>query len=206
MAKLKAPLMSLGASGKLGDALVYFGWKGLDVVREYVVPANPKTTGQVTQRGYLTDAVAAIHTEQALAALALNAADVIAYALWASVVQTATTWFNQVVRHWIDISIAGKTPAIFREGVSTPGVDKIHVTIYCNEINGVDITAATFFYGTTKTALIHSVAAGLTPVALLADADLPGLTTGVKYFWQCRVDVGENCEGVKSGIYYAVAG
>jgi len=49
MAKLKAPLMSLGASGALGKALVFFGWKGLDVVREYVIPANPKTTAQNTQ-------------------------------------------------------------------------------------------------------------------------------------------------------------
>ena len=206
MAKLKAPLMSLGASGQLGKALVFFPWKGLNCVREYVVPSNPKTTGQTTQRGYLTDAVAAIHTEQALAALPFNAADVRAVALWASVVQAATTWFNQLVRHWIDITILGKTPAIFREGVSAPGASKINVTIYCNEINGVDITNATFFYGTSRTALIHSEAAGLTPVALLADAALTGLTTGVKYFWQCRVDAGENCAGVRSGIYYAVAG
>jgi len=205
VAKLKGPLFSLGASQQIGKTLVYFSWKGLNVVREYVIPANPKTTAQTTQRGYLTDAVAAIHAEQALAALPLNALDVRAYALWASVVQAATTWFNQLVRHFIDITILGKTPAIFREGVSTPGTDKIHVTIYCNEINGVDITAATFYYGTSRTALIHSVAAGLTPVALLADADLSPLVTGVKYFWQCRVDTGENCEGVKSGIYYAVA-
>lgn len=205
MAKLKAPLFSLGARGALGKALVYFPWKGIDCVREYVIPTNPRTAGQVTQRGYLTDAVAAVHAEQALAALPLNAADIRAFALWAGVVQAATTWFNQLVRHWIDITIDGKTPAIFREGVSTPGVDKIHVTIYCNEINGVDITAATFFYGTSRTALIHSVAAGLTPVALLADADLSPLVTGTKYFWQCRVDAGENCEGVRSGIYYAVA-
>ncbi|MBA7677642.1 hypothetical protein ES703_85902 [subsurface metagenome] len=205
MAKLKAPLFSLGAAGQLGKALVYFGWKGLDVVREYVIPANPNTTAQQTQRGYLRDAVAAIHAEQALAALPLNADDVTAYSLWASVVQAATTWFNQMCRHWIDITIDGKTPAIFREGVSTPGANKIHVTIYCNEINGVDITAATFFYGTSRTALIHSVAAGLTPVALLADADLSPLVTGTKYFWQLRVDTGENCEGARSGIYYAKA-
>ena len=120
-------------------------------------------------------------------------------------VKAATTWFNQLIKHWIDITIDGNTPAIFREGVSTPGASKIHVTIYCNEINGVDITNATFYYGTSRTALIHPVTAGLTPVALLADADLSPLVKGVKYFWQCRVDTGENCEGVRSGIYYAVS-
>src|SRR3989304_5419175 len=45
MAKLKAPLLSFGASGKLADTLVYFPWKGLAVVRSYVIPANPNTAG-----------------------------------------------------------------------------------------------------------------------------------------------------------------
>ncbi|GAI75819.1 unnamed protein product, partial [marine sediment metagenome] len=46
MAKLKGPLFSLGASGALGEAVVYFPWKGLNVVREYVIPSNPKTDPQ----------------------------------------------------------------------------------------------------------------------------------------------------------------
>ncbi|KKM06256.1 hypothetical protein LCGC14_1745880, partial [marine sediment metagenome] len=53
MAKLKGPLFSLGASGQIAKALVYFPWKGLNLVREHVVPSNPNTTGQVTQRGYM---------------------------------------------------------------------------------------------------------------------------------------------------------
>lgn len=57
MAKLKAPLLSLGASGKIAGTLVFFVWKGLKVAREYVIPANPKTAAQVTQRGYFADAV-----------------------------------------------------------------------------------------------------------------------------------------------------
>src|SRR3989304_1243517 len=58
MAKLKAPLLSFGASGKLADTLVYFPWKGLAVVRSYVIPANPNSAGQQTQRGIPTGAVA----------------------------------------------------------------------------------------------------------------------------------------------------
>jgi len=42
VSKLKAPLLSLGASGQIGKSLVFFGWKGLDVVREYVIPSNTK--------------------------------------------------------------------------------------------------------------------------------------------------------------------
>lgn len=57
MAIVKAPLLSLGASGALGKTLVGTTWKGIKVLREYVVPANPQTAGQVTQRGYMTTAV-----------------------------------------------------------------------------------------------------------------------------------------------------
>lgn len=50
MAKLTAPLMSLAASGKIGDALVFFTWKGRNVARQWLKPANPQSTGQGDQR------------------------------------------------------------------------------------------------------------------------------------------------------------
>jgi len=46
MAKVTGPLMSMSASGTLGKALVYFGWKGINVVREWLKPGNPKTADQ----------------------------------------------------------------------------------------------------------------------------------------------------------------
>lgn len=202
MAKLKAPLLSLGASGQISKTLVFFPWKGLNVVREFIIPANPNTTLQQTQRGYVTAAVAAIHAAQALVAQSLDETDTIAYALWASVVKAATTWFNQAVKNWLDVSRAGNTPTIFRGGHTTPLVDSLGVGVYSDEIDGVDITAATFFYGTSKTALINSIAAAIDAPNNYANVVIPGLTTGVKYYWQLRVDVGENCEGCRSGIYY----
>ena len=59
MARLNGPLFSLGASGKLADALVYGSWKGIKTVRQYVIPANPQTAGQVAQRALVTAAVSA---------------------------------------------------------------------------------------------------------------------------------------------------
>ena len=47
MAKLYGPLFSLDARGKLGKALVYSIWKGLNYVRKYVIPANPNTAAQL---------------------------------------------------------------------------------------------------------------------------------------------------------------
>ncbi|HPT40551.1 MAG TPA: hypothetical protein PLQ44_03045 [Candidatus Paceibacterota bacterium] len=46
MAKVTQPLMSGSASGKIGNNIVFFGWKGLNVVREWVKPANPESAGQ----------------------------------------------------------------------------------------------------------------------------------------------------------------
>jgi len=40
----------MGAAGKLGNALVYFPWKGLNVVREYLIPTNKQSGSQGDQR------------------------------------------------------------------------------------------------------------------------------------------------------------
>lgn len=50
MAKVTMPLMSGTASGKIGDAIVFFGWKGINVVRGFVIPANPQSNDQGDQR------------------------------------------------------------------------------------------------------------------------------------------------------------
>lgn len=50
MSKTIAPLISFGAGGALGKTAVYSSWKGIPYVRRYVIPANPRTTKQVTVR------------------------------------------------------------------------------------------------------------------------------------------------------------
>jgi len=50
MAKVSGPLYSMSASGKLGNAMVYFGWKGVNVVRQWLIPANPQSATQGNQR------------------------------------------------------------------------------------------------------------------------------------------------------------
>ncbi len=198
MAKLKAPLMSLGASGKLGNALVFFGWKGLDVVREYVIPSNPKTAGQTTQRGYLTTSVAEVHTQQAAAANPLSAADIQAYALLASIRSTPRTWFNELVKMLVDLLIGGLDPEFPTDGTSTPGAGQILMSVFDNNGN---MTVGDFWYGTSKTALIYSEAAALAVGEFTATPT--GLVAGVKYFWQFRPTAPAGNVGGNSGIYYS---
>lgn len=49
-AKVSGPLYSMSASGKIADAFVFFGWKGVNCVRQWLKPANPKSATQGNQR------------------------------------------------------------------------------------------------------------------------------------------------------------
>ena len=50
MATVTAPLLSFGARGQVGKAMVYSVWKGQPYVRQHVVGANPQSTEQSKTR------------------------------------------------------------------------------------------------------------------------------------------------------------
>lgn len=50
MPKVTAPLLSFGASGQIAKAQVFSKWKGIPYVRQYAIPANPRTVKQVSNR------------------------------------------------------------------------------------------------------------------------------------------------------------
>lgn len=209
MAKLKAPLLSLGASQQLGKALVFFSWKGLDVVREYVIPANPKSTAQMLQRGYVTAAVAKIHEAQGLAALPLNEDDKTAYSLLASTYPTPSTWFNMIVKLWLDCKVAGDRPIVYRAG-DCPDKDHLDARpfVYIEEEVANQLAAGKFYLGTSRTALVKTKAATIIAgsQAWLPDTfGFDDLTAKVKYYWQFRPDSTDPCVGADSGIYHFTA-
>lgn len=57
MTRVQGPMFSVTASGTIGDAIVYSNWKGLPYVRSRVIPANPRTAGQVSIRETMTAGV-----------------------------------------------------------------------------------------------------------------------------------------------------
>ncbi|MBA7527943.1 hypothetical protein ES705_20125 [subsurface metagenome] len=205
MAKLKAPLMSLGASGKLADTLVFFPWKGLNCVREYVIPANPKTALQTAQRGHVTEAVEYVHTAMADVTNPLKSIDQVAYAALAAAKGRIITWFNQAVKLWIDVSVALKVPCIYCDMTfTTKTAGAIDLELYLTEETGSTLAAGKFYFGSTKTNLINAVAATVTAgdkVALVAEDCSAFLTAGVKAFVQFRPNAADGCEGADSGIY-----
>lgn len=209
MAKLKAPLMSLGAAGALGKSLVFFGWKGIDCVREYVVPSNPKTANQTTQRGYVTAAVAAIHAAQADATHPMISIDQVAYAALAAAKGKIMTWFNQACKLWVDVALDAKTSVIYHAAVfGDKAAAAFEFHLYLTEETASDLAAGKFYFGTSKTNLIHSEACDINPgsYVYINVVDLTAfLTPGTKYYVQFRPDSGDPCEGADSGIYNFVA-
>lgn len=204
MAKLTGPFFSLGASGAIAKTLVAFPWKGLNCLRKYVVPANPNTTAQQTQRGYLRTIVDLIHAVQAYGAAGLLAADISAYALYASIYKAAQTWFNGLVKQCLDQKVDVLRYAIYFENIITPGVDSIEFDLHWEKevLAASNITAVDVYWGTSKTALVNSqaaVVAGSSITGIIA-----GLTTGTKYYFQFRSTAHNDFDGTRSGIYHAV--
>lgn len=50
MAKVRAPLLSFGAAGTIADTLTFASWRGVDYVRERVIPQNPQSIEQTKTR------------------------------------------------------------------------------------------------------------------------------------------------------------
>jgi hypothetical protein len=53
MAKVTGPLFSVSASGKVADSIVFFGLKGQNIVRQWLVPNNKMSATQGDTRTYM---------------------------------------------------------------------------------------------------------------------------------------------------------
>lgn len=142
MAKTFAPLMSFGASGKIANALVYFPWKGINAVREYVIPANPRTADQITQRTYFSDAVDEFHDAN------YTAADVIAWNRYAGILEKIMSGFNAMIKKHVTEGILGNTWERIHNGSSANPHDT-DFEVDVEKVAGGN--APTCYYGTRKT-------------------------------------------------------
>lgn len=192
MAKLVAPLFSLGARGKLGDALVYFPWKGLHAVRTYVVPANPRSAGQQTQRGYMTNAVSDWH------AIGLIALDVTAWDRHAATRPSSMSGFNSFVKDHVDLQVGGDTPEM---GFNGTIVDDTDDTFSASIDEAGTATAVDLVWGTSPTALINTEVAAET--ANTWDAAPAGNVAGQTIYARWELSDGGGIIGY-TGIYRLV--
>lgn len=190
MAKLKAPLFSLGASGSLAKTLVYFNWKGINAVREHVVPTNPNTAAQQTQRGYMTAALAEFHGAD------YSEADITAWARLAGAEGLVMTGFNRMVKEFIDEAVAGNTwERIYNATFSAVGANNFDVTIKKAEGGNTP----TCYYGTRKTYFPDSQGVGADGVDTWITT-IAGLTASTLYYLYFSVGTPGTDYG-RTGIY-----
>lgn len=105
MAQLKAPLLSFKASGSIAKAMVFGQWKGINWVRQHIVPANPNTALQITQRGYLTAANALWHN----ITYPNNALDLVMWDKLAGISYTPLSGFNEYIKMYVAQFRGGQT-------------------------------------------------------------------------------------------------
>ena len=187
MAKVKAPLFGLEARGQLGGAIVYFPWKGIQAVREYVIPANPRTDVQQAQRGYMTAAMLAWH------AINWTSNDVTAFRRWANIQEAVQTYVNVYIGAHIDTLVA-ENEWINCYNIAAANIADTTADCKCETVTD---EGAVCHYGTTPQALINEEAC--TWAAGTATASLTGLTPSTKYYFQIiNEDVGK---GGSTGIF-----
>jgi len=187
MAKVKGPLFSLGASGQIAKTLVYMTWKGIDDVREYVIPANPKSAGQQTQRGYFAAAVEDWHTD------GFTAVDVAAWNLYALAQKVAASGFNMLVKLKVACAVAAES--------WVPLVDCLVTAIGAAgaqvNITGTVGSTVKLYWGTSKTSMFNEEA--MVDTAGDYEVTLAACSASTKiYFYIKDTGVGE-C--ARTGIY-----
>lgn len=198
MAKVTGPLLSFGASGQIADTLVYGTWKGLKVARSYVVPSNPQTASQTTQRSYLTEAVDQWHTG---GSEALEAADKAAWNRYAGVL-APMSGFNAFCRGWINEKVAGGTPPghffdvnVNSTTAATFGVDVTGDGLTTEEVS-IRLGNSLTFFGVDDDATASSGTATFSSLAT-------GFPAGTRVYFYFEVGT-PGTDYMRSGIYTAV--
>jgi len=103
MARVTGPLFSLDASGTVADAMTFSKWKGLNYVRLRVIPANPQTDSQVSQRDTLAAATSTWKNAVSLPAASKNS--------WgASASGTGMSGFNRFTSVFIRVNTQKEAP------------------------------------------------------------------------------------------------
>ena len=102
MAKVSGPLLSLSASGQIGNAMVFATWKGVQYVRQLVTPTYTNTTTQAAIRLLVKDASEAWKTNALVGAVQIDAAYKLAYATAAA--GTAMSGFNLFIKQCVALN------------------------------------------------------------------------------------------------------
>ncbi len=128
--------MSLGASGKLGGAIVFSSWKGRPVVRQLVTPSNPKSAKQTARRAmmrFLTQRWAALgSTPQATWDGLAKSTNISPFNAYAGYDQRLWTQFNPPTSSYLHATGTASTTAVT---TVTGGVGQASLSIALGTLN-----------------------------------------------------------------------
>jgi hypothetical protein len=120
MAKVTGPLLSLDASGTVASTMVFSRWKGINYVRQRVIPTYSNTFKQIAIRDLVKDATQAWKTGATVGTVVIDASYKSAFDVAAS--GMAMSGFNLFVKNSISINYdAGVSP--YYDGTFVAPVD-----------------------------------------------------------------------------------
>ena len=178
MAKVTGPLLSFSARGKLANSMVFSAWKGIQDVRQFVVPANPRTTEQVAQRGLFANAVARWHE--------LTGDDRDAWNRSAGVAATPQTGFNAHTRN--DIALQRVSPDAYEAHAVTVTAGSGQLTVSAHAMKVADGTEDSgslmlrAVYGSTPGKTDHEITLSYVSENADYEGTISGLTPGATYY------------------------
>lgn len=190
MAKLTAPLFSFTARGQLAKALVYFPWKGINCVRQYVVPTNPRSDAQVTQRGIFEDGVDEFH------GAIYSDLDKGAWNRMALILEKVMSGFNAMIKTFVNEKVLGNA------------WERIHhITFPLTQANNLDVrlekaaggNTPVVHYGTSKAWMPNSQAVG-SEAGDFWRTTIAGLVKDTLYYFYFTVGASGTDYG-RTGVY-----
>lgn len=194
MSKVTAPFFGFHARNQINKALVYFVWKGINCVRTWVIPANPKTAGQIAQRGNFTALVELWHGGL------FTARDVGSWNRAATTVKfRPQSGFNRFLG--IFRSIFYKGFAGIHLSLATD-VSTAHATWRTSMVadSYVGTNICTKLWGTKPTSLIYTDAPIYALGVWTSSVINTGLTAGAKIYWKYSIVDGVALQEGSSGI------
>jgi hypothetical protein len=174
MAKVKSPLFGFDASGQLAKTLVYMKWKGINDVRQHVIPANPNTAAQQAQRAFIADCVALWHST------GWTPNDLTAWNRYAGVKPRPMSGYNAFSSDFINAKVAGKTAFVLWDlSVVSAVAGQAVVSVKTDS----SITLIKVRYGVSKTAMYNTDDLVESPAGTYT-VTISALVEGARYFFQ----------------------
>jgi len=172
MARVTGPLLSIDASGKLADTLVFSHWRGIKYARMWLVPTNPDTALQQARRALIADAVAHWKVELAETQQAMRDYQG----------GQPFSGFNYLVQQYIADKDNGHTPTSSTVAVDLDVGTTTEITVSYETGSAFNGRA---FLGTSHRSYFKTDDEGA-PVTVHEHV-FTGLTPGVKYFVMLRM-------------------